>query len=152
MLKILLEETGVESERYEWKLAFYHCRLPHSTAKHTVIMSTVTVSWPQTVSHWLPTLAAWVRAQAKSCGICDGQSGTGAGFLRVLQFPLPILIPSTAPYSSIIRGWYNMPNSGPHTKLTQSHPTQRTEALLVGNSQLRTALARSWSISKPRFL
>jgi hypothetical protein len=32
-----------------------------------------------------------------SCGICGGQSGTGAGFLRVLRFPLPILIPPTAP-------------------------------------------------------
>jgi hypothetical protein len=35
-----------------------------------------------------------------SCGICGGQSGTGAGFLRVLRFPLPIPIPLTAPHSS----------------------------------------------------
>jgi hypothetical protein len=34
-----------------------------------------------------------------------------AGFLRVLQFTLPILIPPVAPQSpsSIIWGWYNMP-------------------------------------------
>jgi hypothetical protein len=79
----------------------------------------------QTVSRWLPTAAARVRSQVSSCGICGEQSGTGAGLLRVLLFPLPILIPPTAPYSaSIIRGWYNRPNSGQRTKWTQSHPTQ----------------------------
>jgi hypothetical protein len=33
----------------------------------------------------------------RSCGICGGQNGTGAGFVRVLQFPLPILIPPNVP-------------------------------------------------------
>jgi hypothetical protein len=51
----------------------------------------------QAVSRWLPTAAARVRSQIRSCGICGGQSGTGAGFLLVLRFPLPILIPPTAP-------------------------------------------------------
>jgi hypothetical protein len=61
----------------------------------------------QVVSRWLPTAAAWVR----SCGICGEQSGTGAGFLRVLRFPLPIFIPPIGPQSpsSIIWGWYNRP-------------------------------------------
>jgi hypothetical protein len=48
---------------------------------------------PQAVSRRFPTAAARVRARVRSCGICGGQSGTGAGFLRVLQFPLPVHIP-----------------------------------------------------------
>jgi hypothetical protein len=75
----------------------------------------------QAVSHWLPTAAAWVRAQLKSCAIRGGQSGAGASFLRGLRFPLLILIPPTAPHSSssIIRGWYNRPINGslsPHPR------------------------------------
>jgi hypothetical protein len=51
----------------------------------------------QAVSRWLPTAAVRVRSQVRSCGIFGGQSGTEAGFLRVLRFHLPILIPPTAP-------------------------------------------------------
>jgi hypothetical protein len=80
----------------------------------------------QAVSHWLPTMVAWVRSQVKSCGICGGQSGAGADFLWVLRFPLPILIPPTASHSSsIIRAWYGRPVSGRRTKWTQSHPSAR---------------------------
>jgi hypothetical protein len=39
----------------------------------------------QAVSHWLPTAAARVRSRVWSSGICGGQSGAGAGFLRVLR-------------------------------------------------------------------
>jgi hypothetical protein len=65
----------------------------------------------QAVSRWLPTAAARVRARVWSCGICGAQSGGGAGFLRVLRFPLPIFIPPIAPKSpsSIIWGLYNKP-------------------------------------------
>jgi hypothetical protein len=53
----------------------------------------------QAVSRWLPTAAARVRARVWSCGICGGQRGAGAGFLRVLRFPLPIFSPPIAPHS-----------------------------------------------------
>jgi hypothetical protein len=89
----------------------------------------------QAVSRRLPTAAAWVRSQVKSCGICGEQSGIGAGFFRVLRFPLPILIPPNAPYSSTIRGWYNRPVSGRHTKWTQLTPPQETKTNYGGNSE-----------------
>jgi hypothetical protein len=54
----------------------------------------------QAGSRRLPTAAIRVQSQVKSYEICCGQSGTGAGFLRVLQFPLPILIPPNVRYSS----------------------------------------------------
>jgi hypothetical protein len=74
------------------------------------------------VSRRFPTAAAQVRPP----GICGGQSGIGADFLRVFRVPLPIIIPPTAPHSStIIRGWYNRPISGRRTKWTQYHPTTR---------------------------
>jgi hypothetical protein len=47
----------------------------------------------QAVSRWLLTAAARVQSRAWSSGICGGQSGAGAGFLRVLRFPLSIFIP-----------------------------------------------------------
>jgi hypothetical protein len=55
------------------------------------------LQWSRTItqagSPRLSSAAAWVRSQVKSCEFCGGQSGTGAGSLRVLRFPLPILIP-----------------------------------------------------------
>jgi hypothetical protein len=65
----------------------------------------------QAVSRLLPTPAARFRSRVWSSGICGGQSGAGAGFLRVLRFPLPIFIPSIAPQSPspTILGWYNRP-------------------------------------------
>jgi hypothetical protein len=77
----------------------------------------------QAVSRWLFTAA--VRVRAKIYGICGGQSSTGLGFLRILRILLPTLIPQNAPYSSIIREWYNRPNSGRRTKWTLSNPNLR---------------------------
>jgi hypothetical protein len=62
----------------------------------------------QVVSHRHPTMAAQVWAWVRSCGISGGQSGAGAAFLCVLQFPL-------AKHSTdcstliIIWGWYKRP-------------------------------------------
>jgi hypothetical protein len=44
-------------------------------------------------------------------GFRGGQSGAGAGFLRVLRFPLPIFIPPTAPKIILIyhRDLYSRP-------------------------------------------
>jgi hypothetical protein len=53
----------------------------------------------QAVSRWLPTAVARVQSRVWSSGICGGQSGAGADFLRVLRFPLPFFIPPTAPQS-----------------------------------------------------
>jgi hypothetical protein len=52
----------------------------------------------QAVSRWFPTAATRVRIRA-ACGVCDGQSGTEAGFLRVLRYPLSIIIPPISPSS-----------------------------------------------------
>jgi hypothetical protein len=41
----------------------------------------------QVVSHRLPTMAARVRAQVRSSGICGAQSGTGAVFSEQFGFP-----------------------------------------------------------------
>jgi hypothetical protein len=53
--------------------------------------------------------AARVRAQVRLCGICGGQSDTGACFPWVLRFPL-LPIPPTHRHSSssiTIQGWYS---------------------------------------------
>jgi hypothetical protein len=79
------------------------------------------------VSSWLPPTMAQVRSQVMTYRTYCGKCGSGAGFLRVLGFPVPILVPRTAPHSSssIIQGWYDRPNSGQHIEWTQSHPTPR---------------------------
>jgi hypothetical protein len=35
----------------------------------------------------------------RACGVCGRQSGIGAGFLRVLRFPMPIIIAHISPSS-----------------------------------------------------
>jgi hypothetical protein len=73
----------------------------------------------QAVSCWLSTVVAGVQPQACSCGTHGGQRGTGAGFLYILWFPLPVLNPPNAPCWSTIWVCYNRPTY----LVTQSHPT-----------------------------
>jgi hypothetical protein len=40
-------------------------------------------------SRWLPTAVVRGSRPGRHVGFCGGQSGAGAGFLRVLRFPLP---------------------------------------------------------------
>jgi hypothetical protein len=53
----------------------------------------------QAVSRWLPATEARVRPWVSSIGICGGQSGAGAGFLRLLRFPMPVFISLNYPSS-----------------------------------------------------
>jgi hypothetical protein len=46
-----------------------------------------------------PKVAGFPPQRIMSCGICGGQSGTGAGFLQVLRFPSSVLIPPAALHS-----------------------------------------------------
>jgi hypothetical protein len=80
----------------------------------------------QAVSRRFPTATARVLAQVKICGVCGGQSCTGAGFHRVLRFPLQILIPPTASHSSsIILGWFNrLIVAAVPSGLSPPHPTK----------------------------
>jgi hypothetical protein len=56
-------------------------------------------------------VAAGVGPRVRSCGTFGEKSETGAGFLRVLPFSLPIFILPIASQSptSIISSWYNRP-------------------------------------------
>jgi hypothetical protein len=47
----------------------------------------------------LPVAAPWVPSRVSSRRICGGKSDIEVGFRQVLLFPLPILIPPTAPHS-----------------------------------------------------
>jgi hypothetical protein len=65
-------------------------------------MSTSGRAIAQAVSRRFPTAAVRIRTRVGSCRMYGGQSGTEAGFLPVLRFPLPIRIPPIAPHSSSI--------------------------------------------------
>jgi hypothetical protein len=76
----------------------------------------------EAVSRCLPTTAARVQSRIWSSGICGGQSGVGAGFLRVLPFPLPFIPPnspsSQSPGAGTIGQWVADVPSGPRLDST----------------------------------
>jgi hypothetical protein len=51
----------------------------------------------QAISRWLPTTAARVLLKVRPCGICEGQSDIGTGFLPSASGSFQILIPPTTP-------------------------------------------------------
>jgi hypothetical protein len=73
--------------------------------------------WPCHSSGRLPTATTRVRAQVRSYGICGGQSGTGAGFLRVFRFPHANSYSNNCSIFIIIYQWVADLRSG----LTQPH-------------------------------
>jgi hypothetical protein len=79
---------------------------------------------PQAVSNWLPTAAARVRARVWPSRICGGQSGAGAGFLRVLRFPPPIFIPPNSPSSQSFGSVADVP-SGPSSDSTLRYENRK---------------------------
>jgi hypothetical protein len=89
ILKLCECEDHVSSSRLNGELEF----LPAANESHSIALA---------ATRRLRTAAAWVRLRVTLSGICSGKSGTEAGFLCVLWFSLPILIPPTVPYSLII--------------------------------------------------
>jgi hypothetical protein len=72
----------------------FNVKCPHNISLHCFEDRAVA----QAVSLWLPTVAVRVRIRAE-CAVYCGQNGTEIGFLRVLPFPLPIIIPLICPSS-----------------------------------------------------
>jgi hypothetical protein len=72
-------------------------------------------------SRRLPTATVRVRCQFRPCEICVGHSGIEAGFLRVLRFPLPILIAPAVPCSATTRSWGSRPNMPSGFSLSPLH-------------------------------
>jgi hypothetical protein len=111
----------------------------------------------QAVSRRLPTAAARVRDQVRLCGICGGQSGTGAGFLRVLRF-LPANSDSTDCSTFIIRRLGLLeyrPVSGRRTKWTPSDSTPRrrnvmelpAQNLVLALTVIQILTPQTWSLN-----
>jgi hypothetical protein len=103
----------------------------------------------QAISCWLPTMAARVWSRVWSCVIFGGQSGAGAGFLRVLRFPLPIFIPPIAPHSPspIIWGWYYRPEVAA-VQGTWSYPTiNKKKSYGLDSQGIGVQFLGGWEIS-----
>jgi hypothetical protein len=78
-----------------------HCMvhwLNHLGISHMLELSSRRAIAPAVTLRLFST-ATRVQSKIRYCGICDGQSGSGEYFLRVLRFPLPTDIPQTDPCS-----------------------------------------------------
>jgi hypothetical protein len=85
-----------------WSRSDYPSIAIRIAAVSVSLLVTVPYFYNYGLNRQLPTTAARVRSQIRSCEICGGQSGSGTCFLRVFRFPLPIFIPPTFQYSLII--------------------------------------------------
>jgi hypothetical protein len=72
----------------------------------------------EAVSRWLPTAAARIQSRVWSSGICGGQNGAGAGFLRVLRVS-PAIHSTKFSILTVTRVRYNRPINGRRAKWTQ---------------------------------
>jgi hypothetical protein len=64
----------------------------------------------QAVCRRLCKSEARVGAQVRSYGICGGQRGTGAGFLRIIRFSMsPVHLAAPQSATSAVWGWNNRP-------------------------------------------
>jgi hypothetical protein len=77
-------------------------------------------------------LAAGFDSTSSHVGFVVDKEALWQMTIRVLQLPLPILIPPTAPHSSsVVQGWYNRPTIGRRTNWTPSHLPPRIVHRLV---------------------
>jgi hypothetical protein len=88
----------------------------------------------QVVIRLLPTVVARVRVWVRSCGICDEQSGTRAGFLPILKVSpghsFHRLLHTHHPFITIW-GWYNRPVVATSTvDLVPLHPKKQKKKSL----------------------
>jgi hypothetical protein len=103
----------------------------------------------QAVNCQLPATAAWVWPQVRSHGNCGRQSGTVAGFLRVLRLTLPIS--PAAPHSTTGQIVANIPSGlslTPTQGLEFIVPLKTTKLLCTG-SKCGTFRSESRVFRKP---
>jgi hypothetical protein len=74
----------------------------HSYRFETRLMSAGCLSNISFIARNTATVTDRILSKVKSCWIYGGQSCTEAGYLRILRFPLPVLLPPAAPHSLII--------------------------------------------------
>jgi hypothetical protein len=64
-------------------------------------------------------------ASGQHVGFVVDKAALGVGFLRLLPFPLPIIIPPSFSIIIITRGWHNRPTGDRSAEWTQLDSTQQ---------------------------